>query len=466
MMIPIFDVVVIGAGPAGMQAALQASQCNLRVLIVDDQGEPGGQIYRGVLRSSETMNRLLGSDYTYGKQLAESLVGSRVERYFETSVWDISQDLVITLLTKGVTRSVRAKQIIAATGAMERASPVPGWTLPGVMSAGAAQVAMKADASIPSGRIVIAGCGPLMLLVANQLIAAGAQVVAVIDTGTSRSRRASCKHILGALRCPSYLVKGLSMMASLKRHKIVRFKSATDLQVLGTDKVNGFSFRSGKGAHVIEADVVLLHHGVVPNHQISQLLRVRHRWNDLQRAWTVDHDRYGQTSHPAFRMAGDGLSIAGARAASATGALAALGAAHALGALSDDQLHDRARPWEKVLRMQRAVRPFLDTFFQPPEWICLPADNTVVCRCENVTAGDVRRMADIGCTGPNQTKFFSRCGMGPCQGRVCANVVTQLIAERRAKSPDEVGTYRVRSPLKPLSLDAIASCADADRASA
>src|SRR5690606_10267596 len=159
------------------------------------------------------------------------------------------------------------------------------------------------------------------------------------------------------------------------------------------------------------------HNGVIPNHQISQLMRVEHRWKASQRAWQVVCDDYGQTSHKGFRVAGDGAAIVGAKAAAMTGALAALGAAHALGKLNDEQLAESARATQRALDRQRSARAFIDCLYRAPDEVCLPSDDVVVCRCESVKALTIRQMADTGCTGPNQTKFFSRCGMGPCQGR-------------------------------------------------
>jgi bacterioferritin-associated ferredoxin len=159
-------------------------------------------------------------------------------------------------------------------------------------------------------------------------------------------------------------------------------------------------------------------------------------------------------------MAGDGTAIAGALAAEASGALASLGVAHALGRLNGDELSRRAAPLRRALARQLAIRPFLDVMYRPPRWIVQPADDTIVCRCEEVTAGRVREMARLGCVGPNQTKFFSRCGMGPCQGRVCGTVVTQMLAAELGKTPGEIGAYRIRAPLKPIPLGAIAALAD------
>ena len=202
---------------------------------------------------------------------------------------------------------------------------------------------------------------------------------------------------------------------------------------------------------------MLLHHGVVPDTQLSRLLRVEHEWSDAQLAWQPRIDPWGLTSLAGFRIAGDGAGIAGALAAQACGALAALGAAHELGRLSQADRDARAAPLRDALSRQRRIRPFLDALYRPPEWISDPPDETIVCRCEEVSAGRLREMVALGCQGPNQTKFFSRCGMGPCQGRQCGLVVTQVLARALGRPPGEVGAYRIRAPLKPVPLSALAA---------
>ncbi|RYE40632.1 MAG: FAD-binding protein [Hyphomicrobiales bacterium] len=458
-----YDLVVLGSGPAGMRAALEGANCGLKVLLIDEQPAPGGQIYRNVLGSGRTVRRLLGHDYIAGDALAKELMESSVDRAFGTTVWDISPELVLTVLSGGATRAYRAKQVIAATGAMERATPIPGWTLPGVLTAGAAQIALKADGSIPSGRVALVGSGPLLLLVAKQLLAAGALIAAVIETSPKSNRQSARKHLLGALRAPAYLSKGAAMFVSLLLHRVPWFRHATNIELLGSERVSTVRFHRGTEVHEVAADTVLLHHGVIPNHQVSRLMRVEHWWNEDQRAWNAVCDELGQTSHPGFRMAGDGVAIAGAVAAESSGALAALGAAHSLGRISDAELNAGKRRWKDALSRHRSVRPFLDALYRPADWVCSPPDAVTVCRCEDVTAGEVRRMADIGCIGPNQTKFFSRCGMGPCQGRVCGNVVSQILSERLKSPMNDVGAYRVRAPLKPLPLQAIANFSNSDR---
>ncbi len=454
------DLIVIGAGPAGMAAATTAASLGLKVVLLDEQAREGGQIYRSVQSCDRQVAALLGPDYTRGTALADALRTSGAELRQDTLVWDVAADLTVTALQERRALQLRAPQIIAATGAMERASPIPGWTLPGVMNAGAAQIAMKSGGAVPAGRVVLAGAGPLLLLVACQLLDAGADVAGVVETAPGRNRLEALRHLPSALAAWPYLAKGLKMMRRLQRARVPWFTQADELVVEGDGKAQALAFRSGGRVRRIDADCVLLHHGVIPNTQLSRLLRVAHRWDELQLAWHVVTDEYGQTSLAGLRMAGDGTAIAGALAAEAGGALAALGAAHALGRLSGDELARRAAPLRRDLARQLAIRPFLDVMYRPPQWIVQPADGTIVCRCEEVTAGRVREMARLGCVGPNQTKFFSRCGMGPCQGRVCGSVVTQVLAAELGKTPGEVGAYRIRAPLKPIPLGAIAALAD------
>ena len=454
------DLVVIGAGPAGMSAALAGASLGLKTLLLDEQPRPGGQIYRNITAAPPTIARMLGPDYRRGEALAAGLGDSSVELRFGTLVWDVTRDLVVTAQEAGRSFQVRAPQLIAATGAIERASPMPGWTVPGVLSAGAAQVAMKGAGIVPSGRVVLAGGGPLLLLVACQLLDAGADVAGIVETAPAANRWRAVRHLASALGAPAYLAKGLSMMRRLHRALVPMFSAATALRIEGGDRVEALAFTVRGVARNLSADVVLLHHGVVPNTQLSRLLRVEHDWDSAQIAWRPRLDAWGQTSLPGFRIVGDGSSIAGALAAELAGGLAATGAAQALGRISEADAERRALPLRRQMSHQMRIRPFLDALYRPPEWISDPSDETVVCRCEEVTAGRIREMARLGCQGPNQTKFFSRCGMGPCQGRMCGLTVTQVLAHALGKRPEDVGAYHIRAPLKPVPLASIAALSD------
>jgi NADPH-dependent 2,4-dienoyl-CoA reductase/sulfur reductase-like enzyme len=198
----------------------------------------------------------------------------------------------------------------------------------------------------------------------------------------------------------------------------------------------------------------LLHAGVHPNIQFSQSLGLDHSWNEANQCWDPDTDAMGRSSKPAIYIAGDGAGVLGADAAKLSGQLAAM-------ALLQDREYDvDAAVVAATLaghRRFRTIRAFLDRLYAPKAWHSKPDDDVIICRCEEVTAGKVRDAVSLGCLGPNQLKAFSRCGMGNCQGRYCGLTVVNLISETRGLSPADVGYYRIRSPIKPITLEEIAN---------
>jgi NADPH-dependent 2,4-dienoyl-CoA reductase/sulfur reductase-like enzyme len=456
------DLIVIGAGPAGMSAAIKGAELGLKTLLLDEQPRQGGQIYRNVTQVQESVARLLGPDYIYGLTLAQRLERSGVECRFGAMVWEVAQDLTVTAQKDGKSFRVHAPQLIAATGAMERPSPIPGWTLPGVLNAGAAQIALKTSAAVPQGRVVLVGAGPLLLLVACQLLDAGVTIAAIVQTAPVENRQKAMRHLAGALALPGYLLKGLQMLWRLRRARVPMVAAATDVRIKGDERVETVCFTVEGRARQVSADIVLLHHGVVPNTQLSRQLRVDHEWSDVNLSWRPVVDAWGETSLRGFRVAGDGAGIGGAKAAEPNAILAAIGAARAMGRLSEASSQAHSAPARKKLLQQMKIRPFLDVLYRPPQWLANPVDDAIVCRCEEVTAGKIREMAKLGCQGPNQTKFFSRCGMGPCQGRMCGLTVTQILSTELGLTPVQIGAYHVRTPLKPVPLVSLAALADPD----
>lgn len=444
------DFLVIGAGPAGMAAAVLAAELGLDTLIVDEQEAPGGQIYRGIERAEPGSG--LGAEYFAGVPLAAALRASGAAYLPATAVWHIDPDGTVSLTAAGVNRTIRARRILVATGAIERPVPIPGWTLPGVMTAGAAQIALKTAGLVPSGRAVLAGQGPLLWLVAAQLTRAGAPPSLIIETTPHANHHAAARLLLGAL-WPGRrtLAKGLGLIRDVKRAGIPIVRRVTGLAALGRDKVERVAWNGGEAP----ADLLLLHEGVIPNTQISLALQLDHHWDAAQLCWRSVGDEWGATALQTVSIAGDGGGIAGAEAAALTGRLAALDAASFLDKIDPAERDRRARPLRRALKRELAVRPFLDALYRPARSVLLPADDTIACRCEEVTVGQIRRAARLGAQGPNQAKAFTRCGMGPCQGRLCGPIVSAVMAETLGRPIDEVGAYRPRAPYKPLTLGAL-----------
>ncbi|MFJ3366839.1 NAD(P)/FAD-dependent oxidoreductase [Pseudomonas sp. NPDC086251] len=450
------DVVVVGAGAAGMAAATQMAGLGLQVVLLDEQGSPGGQIYRGITLAPLSRRDLLGPDYAHGNQLVQALASSSVRYEKGASVWQVTRDHQVSYLRDGRLYTLDANAVLLATGAMERPFPIAGWTLPGVMSAGAAQILLKSSGLAPSEPVVLAGCGPLLYLLGWQYLRAGVKIKALIDTTRPDDYWRARRHLFAALRAWPYLRKGLELMRSLRSAGIAHYSGAEQLAVEGEEAVQALTFSVSGKAQRIATRCVLLHQGVVPNIQFSQALRARHEWDLDQLCFRPVTDPWGELDVPGVYVAGDGAGIGGAQAAAVQGQLAALGIASQLKTLSTAERDDKARELRVQLEANVRIRPFLDALYQPKEQNRIPADEVMVCRCEEVTAGELRGFVALGCSGPNQAKSFGRCGMGPCQGRMCGLTVTEVIAKARGVSAAEVGYYRIRPPIKPITLGELA----------
>jgi NADPH-dependent 2,4-dienoyl-CoA reductase/sulfur reductase-like enzyme len=453
------DLAIIGAGPAGMAAAALGAELGLDVLLVDEQDTPGGQIYRGIERVPESSPNTspLGADYLAGRKLVAGLRRSTARYRPGTIVWHIdpgaSPGGTLSLVADDQSEAVAARHILLATGAIERPVPIPGWTLPGVMTVGAAQILLKTADLVPEGRAVLAGQGPLLYLVALQLARAGAPPTAVLETAPHANYHAAAARYVGELWAGRReLGIGLAQMLGLARAGIAVRRGVRALRVLGRHRVEGVAWEGGN----IAADHLFLHEGVIPNTQISLGLQLAHRWDEGQLCWRPVVDDWGRSSLAGIAVAGDGAGISGAVAAALSGRLAALDAAAALGRIDEAERDRRAAPTRAGLARERAIRPFLEALYRPADSVLSPADEVIACRCEEVTAGQIRRAVRLGASGPNQVKAFLRCGMGPCQGRVCGPIVSAVIAGERGVPIGEIGTYRPRAPYMPLTLGALA----------
>jgi bacterioferritin-associated ferredoxin len=246
-------------------------------------------------------------------------------------------------------------------------------------------------------------------------------------------------------------------MREVKRQARV-ISGVTAVAADGDGRLEAVRYRRGERPETaIQTDLLMLHQGVAPNINLVNAIGCEHHWNQTQHCFVPATDPWGMSTVPGISIAGDGAGIGGAVAAEHRGRLAALDAAHRLGRTDQNARDKAAVPHRAALVRAERGRPFLDLLYRPGAVFRMPRGDTLVCRCEEVTARQVEEVIARGCPGPNQLKALLRCGMGPCQGRLCGLTVTEMIAEARGQSPAEIGHYRLRPPVKPITVAELAS---------
>lgn len=460
----IYDLIIIGAGPGGLAAAVTADSLGLNTLVVDEQPEPGGQIYRSMERSRSENVDVLGKDYFAGKALVEDFRASNVTYMPNTTVLNIANEFNVDVFSQGRTQRVSGHRMLMSIGAAERPVPMKNWTLPGVMGAAAADILFKSADMVPDQPVVIAGSGPLLLLATCHLVDNGVKVAAMVETAGFKDYIKATPFLPGALLRFSYLIKGMQMRWKIKRAGVPLYMGCRDLEVIGTKRAEGlgFSYRGKKKS--IAAKSVLLHEGVVPNLRLSQALNCKHEWYEPQRYWKPEIDLWGQTSVEGVSIAGDAAGIGGGPMATIRGHLAALDSAFKLQKISESERDNLATEHKKNLKKEESIRPFLDHVFPPnPQTLSPTDDEVMVCRCEEITSGQIREAIAQGARHPAQIKARTRSGMGPCQGRMCATTISEIIADSCSIDIKEVGSLKVRTPLKPLSIEQYANMTFAEK---
>src|SRR5262245_22629323 len=323
-----YDVAVVGAGPAGLAAAATTAGAGLTTLLLDENNAPGGQIWRAITTTPMQEESVLGADYWAGAPLLAETRASGAEIVQRATVWSLDAARELAVSWAGASRFINARRVILATGALERPFPIPGWTLPGVMTAGALQTLLKCSGLVPAGRLVLAGTGPLLWLLAAQLLRVGVRIEALLDTTPPGNYLRALPHV-AAFVLSRYFAKGVALRREVARQvEVVR--GVGRLRAEGQGALATIAFEAGGSQRRRAADVLALHQGVVPNVNLAMAAGIAHRWHPCQFCWVPVLDAFGNSPIDGIAIAGDGAGIGGALAAEARGRLAGLAAVEAI----------------------------------------------------------------------------------------------------------------------------------------
>ena len=402
------DLLVVGAGPAGMAAAWRAAQNGLRVLVVDDNPAAGGQIWRGgPPEATVWFERIRSVD-------VETINGARV---FE----QLRPGTLLAETTSGVWE-LNYKSLVLATGARERFLPFPGWTLPNVMGAGGLQALVKNGLPVDGKKIVVAGSGPLLLAVASYLRAHGAEVLLIAEQAA-------------ALRLARFGIGlarhgGKTSQVFALRRELKGVQYLTDCWVVaahGDEKLERVTLRRAGKRWEVSCDYLACGFHLVPNLELAELLGCE------VAGGAVSVDEFQQTTVPQVYSAGESTGIGGLELSLVEGEIAGLAAA--------GKLEDARRLFPQRAKQRRFADLLNRTFVLRDELKTLAAPETIVCRCEDVVFDRLRAHSSW-----RTAKLQTRCGMGPCQGRICGSAVEFLFGWK-AES--------VRPPILPVRVESL-----------
>ena len=461
------DLLVIGGGPAGLSAAAVAAEAGLDVVIVDERAKLGGQYFKQP--SGPGREPSADAQFAAGRALIQRALAAGVEVHSDTSVWGAFGLDAIRAISPDGGRRYACKGLVLAPGAYERGVPFPGWTLPGVMTTGAAQTLWRSHGVAPGERVLISGNGPLNMQVAAELTAAGARIVAVAEVAAAPTPARVPALIRMALADPGLVRAGLAYRATLARARVPVMYGAAVTRVEGDGRarsavvtpVSAGGRRGAGGERRFAVDAVCLGFGFVPSTEIARSLGCRHEYATDAGHLVTAVDGCGATSVERVWVVGDGGGIRGARHDQVQGELAACDALRTLYPTGSGSPPRSARAAARAAARHRRFQDALTTVYAAPIFNAELADpETELCRCEGVTRRAVERALAAGAGHAGAIKRETRAGMGPCQGRYCGPVIAAMVASSAGEAPGELSGYAPSPPTRPVEIEALLRATD------
>lgn len=449
-----YDLLVVGGGPAGLAAAVEAERLGLRTALVDERPTLGGQIFKQpglVVREPGA----LGRDHLRGRRLIDAAERSDARLLLRTSCLSLRGTEAVLVEEGGQARTVSADHVVLAPGAHDRPVVFPGWTLPGVVTAGGAQTLVKTQRVAPGRRLLFAGSGPLALAFPAQLHHYGANVVAALEAGPPPALRDAASLAAAAVGNVHLLRDAVQYRTELLRARIPLHYGRIVVAAEGDGRVESVvhaavdrEWRVVPGSEErVDVDTVCVGYGFFPSVELFRVAGCELRYDEDLGGPVPVVDAWQRTTAAGIAAAGDGTGIGGSYVAIDEGRLAVLG-------IVEDA--ERAAPVRRRLARAAAFRRALARMHRiGPGVYELSTPDTIVCRCEEVTRAQLDD-AIAATVDVNVVKGFTRAAMGLCQGRNCQRQVAALIAERHSRQIADVPAATPRSPVRPVPLGAVA----------
>ena len=455
---------VVGAGPAGIMAAYIAAEAGADVTLIDNNHLPGGQYYRqspSEFKFEKEIDAISGREDAL--EIIKKLSHPKIRTYYDTLVWGVFDQHNLALADSKQSFLLPTDRVILATGAYDRPLAFPGWTLPGVIGAGATLRMVKTQWVLPGKRILLAGLGPLQLALADTLIKAGAEVVCIAEAANPFMHWQQLPKFWGHWE---QLREAVGYFETLRKQNVPLLYNHAIIEALGSEQVEMAKIarldNQGKPIEGTEkefdADVVCLGYGLLPSFQLAAAFDCELRF-DERLGWFVPvHDHNMESTRPGVFVAGDVTDISGSKVALVEGQIAALNAIYQLDLIDKETLAKRLAPLRSKLRSLNRLANALQTIYVfQPRLTALAKDDTRICRCEEITVSQVKKAISEGATDLHQVKLATRAGMGYCQGRFCSALVAPLIAETTGQSLSNLVPFTVRPPIHPISLNTLAA---------